>query len=181
MLKRKINAAVSLITAAMLLLHAICLSAYMLSGDSIARPSTIVGWALMGLMIIHALISMDLALSAHAENGKRKGKNYPKLNIPTIIQRASGILMVPAAVLHIAGATGAMVPPKMVHAIIPPLFFAIVLMHTAISVGKALITLGIGNTKFIKTVDIAMRVICGATLIAGVIGIYLRTFAEGAV
>ena len=61
------------------------------------------------------------------------------------------------------------------------LFFTIVLTHIAISTGKAFITLGIGNAKFIKVVDIVMKVICGATLIAGVIGIYLRTFGEAAV
>ena len=180
MLKRKLNAVVSLLTTVLLLVHAICLSAYMLFGDSIGRPSPVVGWALMGLMIIHVLISMDILISMHAENGKHKGKHYPKLNAPMVIQRASGVLMVPAAVLHIAGATGAMAPPKMVHAIVPPLFFAIVLTHIAASTGKALITLGIGDTKFIKAVNIAMRVICGATWIAGVIGIYLRTFTGGA-
>ena len=88
--------------------------------------------------------------------------------------------MVPAAALHIAGATGAMVPPKMVHAIVPPLFFALVLSHVAISTGKALITLGIGNAKSIRVVNLVMKVICGVTWIAGVIGIYLRTFVEGA-
>ena len=181
MLKRKINAVVSLLTTVLLLTHAIFLSIYMLSGGRSIRPAGFIGWVLMGLMIAHALISIDLAISAHAETGKRKGKNYPKMNVPTIVQRVSGILMVPAAGLHIAGAVGAMVQPKMVHAIVPPLFFAIVLAHVALSTSKALITLGIGNAKLIKTVDIVMKVICGATLIAGVAGIYLRTFTEGAV
>ena len=181
MLKRKINAAVSLLTTVLLLAHAILLSVYMLTGGSSFRPAGLLGWALMGMMIVHALISIDLALSAHSETETRKGKQYPKLNVPTIVQRATGLLMVPAAALHIAGATGAMVPPKIVHAIVPPLFFALVLSHVAISTSKALITLGIGNAKFIKAVDLVIRVICSVTLIAGVIGIYLRTFGEGAV
>ena len=180
MLKRKINATVSLLTTVFLLVHAIFLSVYMLTGGRSFRPAGIIGWLLMGLMLAHAMISIDLLISAHAENEKPKGKHYPKLNISMVIQRASGVLMVPAAGLHIAGATGAMVPPKLVHAIVPPLFFAIVLTHIAVSTSKALITLGIGNVKFIKAVNIIMKVICGATLIAGVIGIYLRTFAGGA-
>ena len=180
MLKRKLNAVASLLTTVLLLAHAILLSVYMLSGGRSFRPAGFMGWVLMGVMICHALVSIDLALSAHVEENTRKGKQYPKLNIPTIFQRITGLLMVPAAALHIAGATGAMVPPKMVHAIVPPLFFAMVLSHIAISTSKALITLGIGNAKLIKIVDIVMRVICGATLIAGVIGIYLRTFAGGA-
>ena len=178
MLKRKLNAGVSLLTTVMLLAHAIILSIYMLSGDRTFKPAGIMGWILMGLMLIHALISMDLALSAHAETGKYKGKSYPKQNVSTIIQRASGILMVPATGLHIAGAIGAMVPPKAVHAIVPPLFFAMVLTHIAVSTSKAFITLGIGDAKLVKTLDVIMRVICGATWIAGVIGIYLRTFME---
>ena len=178
MLKRKINAGVSLLTTVMLLAHAIILSVYMLSGDRTFRPAAFTSWILMGLMIVHALISMDLIISTYAETGKRKGKSYPKMNVPTIIQRVSGALMIPATVLHVAGAIGAMVPPKMVHAIVPPLFFAIVLTHVALSTSKALITLGIGNAKFIKIADIVVKVICGATLIAGVIGIYMRTFTE---
>ena len=43
-----------------------------------------------------------------------------------------------------------------------------------------LITLGIGNARLVKMIDIFVKVLCGATLIAGVIGIYLRTFAEAA-
>lgn len=181
MKKRKLNAAVSLLTAVMLLIHAIVLSVHMLTGGRTVKPAGLTGWITMGLMLLHALISIDLALSAHAETQTRKGKSYPKMNVPTIVQRASGVLMVPTAALHIVGATGLMVLPPAVHMIVPPLFFAIVLTHIAISTSKAFITLGIGNARFIKTVDIAMKVICGATLIAGVIGIYLRAFGGAAV
>lgn len=179
--KRKINAVVSLLTTILLLVHAIFLSIHMLSGGRTAKPAGFLGWILMGLVLAHALISMDLLLSAHAETENRKGKIYPKMNVSTIVQRVSGILMVPATALHVAGATGMMTPPPLVHVIVPPLFFAIVLSHIAVSTSKAFITLGIGNAKFIKVVDIVMKVICGATLIAGVIGIYLRTFGEVAV
>ena len=180
MLTRKINAGVSLLTTLMLLAHAILLSVWILSGEQTVRPAGFMGWILMGLVIAHALISIDLAISAHAEPQTHKGRSYPKMNVSTIIQRASGVLMVPAAGLHVAGATGAMVPPKMVHAIVPPLFFAIVFTHIAVSTEKAFITLGIGNAKFIKAVSIVVKVLCGATLILGVAAIYLRTFAEGA-
>ena len=181
MQKRKINAVVSLLTTIMLLAHAILLSVWMLSGGRTVKPAGFMGWILMGLVLAHALISIDLALSAHAETGKHKGKNYPKMNVSTIVQRVSGVLMLPATGLHIAGTMGAMVPSPAVHVIVPPLFFTIVLAHIAVSTSKAFITLGIGNAKFIKVVDIVMKVICGATLIAGVVGIYLWTFGEVAV
>ena len=177
MLKRKINAVLSLLTTVLLLVHAITCSIFMLSGDRVARPPELMSWVLMGLLIIHALISIDLVIASHAETDNRKGKKYPKLNAAMIVQRASGVLMVPATGLHIAGAIGLMVPPKAVHLIVPPLFFTMVLVHVAVSTSKALITLGIGNAKMMKVVNIVMRVVCGATLIAGVVGIYLRTFA----
>ena len=64
----------------------------------------------------------------------------------------------------------------MLHAILHPLFFAIVLAHVAVSVSKAMITLGIGNAKVIKVVDVVMKVICIATFVAGIIGFYLCLF-----
>ena len=173
MFKRKLNAVLSLLTTVLLLIHAITCSIFMLSGDSVARPPVFMSWVLMGLLIIHALISIDIAMSAHAENENRKGKKYPKKNAATIVQRLSGVLMVPATGLHIAGATGYMVPPKVVHAIVPPLFFTMVLTHIAVSASKALITLGIGNGKVFKVADITIKVLCAGTLIASVTGFYL--------
>ena len=131
-------------------------------------------------MILHAMISIDLAISAHSENENRKGKQYPKMNVLTIMQRASGVVMIPVTGLHIAGAAGFMQPPQIVHAILPPVFFAVVLMHTAVSASKAFITLGIGNAKFVKVVDVAIKVLCVATWIASVIGFYLYSFPEAA-
>ena len=71
------------------------------------------------------------------------------------------------------GATGIMQPPPLIHAIVPPLFFTIVLAHVAVSTPKALITLGFGNTKFIKISGIVIKVICIATLVADIVGFYL--------
>jgi hypothetical protein len=52
-------------------------------------------------------------------------------------------------------------------------FFTVALAHTAVSTGKAFITLGLGSAKFVKAADIAVKVICAATLIASLIGFYL--------
>jgi hypothetical protein len=45
--------------------------------------------------------------------------------------------------------------------------------HIAVSVSKAFITLGIGNAKFIKGVDISTKAICAITLVADIVGFYL--------
>lgn len=173
MVLRKINAGVSLLATVLLLNHAISLSVWMLSGGSIALSPGIWPWILVGTMVIHAMISIDLAISAHADEQAHKGKSYPKMNVQTIVQRISGVLMIVFAALHIAGAAGYMKPPKLVHSIVPPLFFTLVLSHIAVSASKALITLGIGNAKVFKVADIVIKVICGATLIAAITGFYL--------
>ena len=172
---RKINAVTSLLSTLLLLIHAITLAIWMLSRGTIVINTGIMPWVLLGIMLAHAMISIDLAISAHSEtNEKHKFKSYPKENIPTIIQRASGMALILFTALHVAGAAGFMQPPQIVHAIVPPLFFTIALMHTAISTNKAFITLGIGDAKFIKVLGIAMKVICITTLIADIIGFYLH-------
>ena len=138
-----------------------------------AKGGSFISWILFGLMLAHAVISIDLAVSAHLETETRKGKSYPKLNVSTIVQRISGIVLIVLAGLHVAGAAGYMTTPPIVHAIVPAVFFTIALMHVAVSTSKAFITLGIGNAKFVKIVDLVMKVICGATLIAALTGFYL--------
>lgn len=173
MLLRKINAIISLLTTLLLLDHAIFTSVWMLSKGSVEQSAPIAPWILAGLVLVHAFISIYFAVSAHEEGEKRKVKSYLKMNRATIFQRVSGILLIVFSALHIAGASGAMQPPHIVHTILPPLFFAIALAHAAISTDKALITLGIGNANVIKVVRIVVRLICAVTLIAAIVGFYL--------
>ena len=175
MTMRKINAALSLLTTFLLLNHAIFLSIWMLSRCSISKSNTFMPWVLVGAMAIHAFISIGMAITSHIGAEKRKVKTYVKLNAPTIIQRVSGILMILLIGLHIAGAAN-YYRPKMLHAALHPLFFIVAMAHTAISTGKAMITLGIGNARIVKIVDIAVKVLCVLTVIASAIGFYLCLF-----
>lgn len=173
MLTRKINAVISLLITFLIFAHAISIAFWMLSFGTVNRAPSVMSWALTALVLIHAFISIEMVVSRLVSGEGRKSKMYPKFNRVTIIQRASGLLMVAFIGLHIAGATGVMQPPRIVHAIVPPLFFAIVMAHVAVSVSKAFITLGIGSAMFIKTVDAVMKVTSAVTLIADVIGFYL--------
>ena len=173
MLLRKINAIISFLTTLFLLYHAIFTSIWMLSKGSVEQSAPVAPWILAGLMGVHAFISIYFAVSAQEEGEKRKVKHYPKLNGATIFQRVSGILLIVFTALHVAEASGAMQPPHIVHTILPPLFFTVALAHTAVSTDKALITLGIGNARFIKVVRVAVRLICAVTLIAAIAGFYL--------
>ena len=173
MVLRKINAGISLIITFLLMDHAIFHAAWMLSRGSIAKTANNLPRILFMLMMAHAVISIVLAVLGHKGAEKRKCNSYSKLNIPTNIQRIGGILMILFTVLHIAGTIGLLQPPQIVHAVLPPLFFALALMHVAISASKAFVTLGIGNATFIKFADILVKVLCVATWIADVIGFYL--------
>ena len=172
MVLRKINAVLSLVITVLLFDHAIFNAVWMLSQGSIAK-TTILSWVLFGLMMVHAIICIIFGIQAHRDEEKQKSNAYTQVNISTKIQRIGGVLLIPFSVLHILGTVGVIQPPQVIHAIIPPLFFALCLAHVAISGSKALITLGIGKAKLIKIVDIAVKVLCAVTLIAGVIGFYL--------
>ena len=171
---RKINAGVSLLTTALLLVHAISISFWMLSRGEIPKPSGLMPWILTGCMALHVFISIDMVVTGIMSEKGSKGKKYPRLNASTFLQRASGMLLILFTALHIAGATGAMTPPPAVHAVVPVLFFTIAMLHAAVSTGKAFITLGIGDAKVFKAADVAVKVICGVTLVADVIGFYLH-------
>ena len=173
MLLRKINAVLSLTVTVLLLDHAIMNAIWMLSFGSIAKALDFMPWVLTGACVAHAFISIDIAISGIVNGECFKYKNYVRLNARTVVQRVSGILLIIFAALHIAGTFGGMKPPAAVHAVLPPLFFAVTLMHIAASGGRAFITLGIGNARAIRVIDIVIKVICGATLIADLTGFYL--------
>ena len=145
----------------------------MLSKGSVENTSAVVPWVLVWLMVAHAIISVAFAFLGHkgAQNGVYR--SYANMNVTTNIQRMSGILLLVFTALHVLGTTGLLQPPQVVHAILPPLFFTVALMHTAISTSKAFITLGIGNARFIKAADVVIKALCGAILIADVAGFYL--------
>lgn len=172
---RKINAGLGLITTIMLMAHAMFLSVWMLARCSFENTAEGLPHILATLMVVHAVLSIVLAVLGHKGAKKVKVKSYPKMNLPTMVQRITGVLMILMIGLHAAGANNHY-KPKMLHAVFHPLFFAVVLAHTAVSTSKALITLGIGNAKTIKIINVIMRILCGITFVACVTGFYLCLF-----
>ena len=168
---RKINAVLSIVITVLLLDHAIFNAVWMLSQGSFAK-TTVLSWVLFGLMMVHAILCIIFGIQAH-KGADKNNATYNQVNLSTKIQRFGGLLLIPFTVLHILGTIGVMQPPQVIHAILPPLFFALCMVHVAISGSKALITLGIGNAKLIKIIDIAVKALCALTLIAGVAGFYL--------
>ena len=177
MLLRKINAVISLIITFMLMNHATAHAIYMISRGSIVPNFNLSPRVLAGLMTVHAVVCIYFGISAQKNAEKGEFNGYPRLNASAFLQRISGILLIIFTALHIAGASGFLTPPQVVHAILPPLFFTLALAHVAVSTSKAFITLGIGNAAFIKVLDIFVKVLCLVTLVASVIGFYLISFA----
>ena len=172
---RKINAVFSLLTSILFLDHAMFLAVWMLSRCSIEKNADKMPRILVLVTAIHAGLSIALAIRGRKGAEKSKCKAYPKMNISTYVQRITGILMILLLGLHIAGAVNHY-QPKMLHAVLQPLFFAVSLAHISVSTGKAMITLGIGNAKAVKAVDRIMKALCALTLAAAVIGFYLCLF-----
>lgn len=172
---RKVNAVISLISTILILAHAIFYSVWMLFRAGFAKMSAYPSQILVVLMMVHAIISIVLAILGHKGAEKRKCNNYPKMNKQTYVQRISGIMLILFIGLHIAGALNHF-QPKILHAILHPLFFIIALTHVAVSTGKAFITLGIGSVKAIKIISIVIKIICVLTIIACIVGFYLCLF-----
>lgn len=172
---QKINAVLGLLTSILFLDHAIFFSIWMLSRCSIEKNADMMPYILVAAAAIHAGLSIVLAIRGHKGANKRKCKAYPKMNIPTYVQRITAILMILLLGLHLAGAKNHF-QPKMLHAVLHPLFFALCLAHVSISISKAMITLGIGNAKAVKFIDRIMRILCVVTFAAAVVGFYLCLF-----
>ena len=173
MILRKINAVLGLFATVLLMGHAVSHGIWMISRVSVIKMAESAPWIMTGLVALHAIISIILAILGHKGAEKGDYKNYPQMNKATIIQRASGVLMILFIALHIIEAVGIIQPPPLVRTILPPIFFTVALLHTAISTSKAFITLGLGSAAFIKTADIAVKVICAGTLIADIVGFFL--------
>ena len=172
---RKMNAVLSLIVTVLLMEHAIFYSVWMLTRGGIAKTGGPTPLLLVVLMVLHAVLSLLMAVLAHKGTEKHTHKTYVKLNVKTMIQRMSGLAMLLLLALHIIGANNHF-QPKFFHAVAHPLFFAAVLAHTAVSGSKAFITLGVGNVSFVKILDKLLAVVCGVTFLAGVVGFYLCLF-----
>lgn len=172
---RKINAALGLLAAVLLLDHAIFFSIWMLSRCSIAKSGEVLPMLLACVMIVHMLFSIAILITDKKGAKEKKHKVYYKLNIETYIQRITGVLIILLIALHLFGAANYF-QPKMLHAVLHPLFFGAALAHVSVSVGRALVTLGVGSAGAIRVINIAMKALCCAIFVAGVIGFYICLF-----
>ncbi|SCW48522.1 hypothetical protein SAMN02910456_01341 [Ruminococcaceae bacterium YRB3002] len=122
------------------------------------------------MTIAHIIISAVIVFIAH---DKGNGLRYPKLNVRTIIQRISAVIMVLLLPVHFQtfgmlqrsaedGRAGfiALIALQI-------LFYGIVLTHVAVSTGNAFITLGLIDTEQKRRrLDVAIWIICAVLFVA---------------
>lgn len=130
----------------------------------------VTSFPLMALLCLHAVLSMGIVF--FSADGTKLNQ-YPKQNVGTILQRGSAILILPLLILHIntfsllqtcAGNGNWFCFVLLL--ITQPVFYATVLTHVAVSVSRAMITLGrVSSLEKKKTVDRVVRIICAVFFI----------------
>lgn len=180
MVLRKINAGLSLLTTLLILDHTVFMSVWMLSAGTIQQSASKMPRILTVLVVIHAVLSIILVFRSRKGAAGQGYKAYPRENWKTYLQRITAVVMLLLLALHIIGAIRGL-QPKLLHGILHPVFFAAVLGHTAVSAGKALITLGIGNARVIRIVDVVMGILCAGIFLASVAGLYMGLSSGAAV
>lgn len=138
----------------------------------------IIAYVTLGFIGLHVLCSIGIVFFAH---DKGNGLKYPKLNVRTIIQRVSAVLMVIMIIPHINNfkiLSSLAETNRVLFMIVlfsQMLFYAAVLLHVAVSVSNAFISLGLIQTeKNRRTVDMVVWILC-AVVFAAASFVILRT------
>lgn len=168
---KKINAITSLVSTLLIIVHGGYDAFWMFFRDKIPTLPKVISILLIISVLIHIVLSIIIVISGIKNNKGKKEKIYKKQNIRTILQRIFAVVTMLLIPLHSIGMSNRL-SPKLLHAIVHPIFFIAVYGHVAVSTSKAFITLGIGNTKFIKVIDIVMSIILLFIFLASLNGLY---------
>ena len=164
MISKKLNAVLSLIITFLLVDHTIACSIHMIQNDysqSLPGPA----WLLAVLVAVHALASLYFVFVRHDS----KFIKYTAQNVRTILQRDSGFLMVIAGIIH---AFSASTRENMILFCVSHLFVVLFsMLHTAVSVPNALVTLGIVTSeRKHKIIFLLCAVVCALLFLLGAAG-----------
>ena len=180
---KKWNARLSLLTILLLLIHeGYQLFAYITFYYN-PTLSKVTGYAVAVCFVLHAILSVVGVAVLHDS----KSVAYKKLNIRTVLQRISAVLLILLLPLHIfsfpllkssAGGFGyVMVEAAQI------IFYATLFCHVVVSFSNALITLGwLSDIKKKRIIDVVVLVICVIMLIAVSVIItttHTKLFAQG--
>lgn len=165
MLLKKTNAVISLITVLLLLIHTGYSSYCYLTFYYNPILKTVFSLPLIVCVCIHAVLGMSAVFINSEGSG---GNYYPQLNVETTVQRISAALIFPLLILHIktfgflsAAAENSHYGLLILIFVSEILFYSVVFAHIAVSISRALITLGwLYSPETKKRIDKAMYIIC---------------------
>ena len=165
MTAKKINARLSLLTSLLIFFHVGSTAYHYLTLHYIPILKKLSTHPFMLSVCLHAILAMSIVF--FSSDGTKLEK-YPKQNVETILQRASALLILPLLILHINTlgllnkcADSGKWPLFVLLLIFQPVFYATVFTHVAVSVSRALITLGrISSLETKKKVDRGVRILC---------------------
>jgi hypothetical protein len=183
---KKINAAAALFTAVLLIIHVLyCCYEYiaMYYNETL---KTVTALPFMIMTCLHAVMGM---LSVFLLSDGTRADLYPRLNRATVIQRTTAALVFPLLILHLktfeilknlsSQGQGFKLYAVMASQV---LFYAVIMTHTAVSISRALVTLGIikSNEKRKKTDRIvfiffaALFIFASFFILKGEAGLFLK-------
>ena len=162
---KKINAAVSLLTIAAIFIHVGYVAFSYLTFGIDPKLKIITSRPLMTLACLHAILAMCIVF--FSSDGTKLDK-YAKLNVETVLQRATAMLILPFLVLHINAfdllkscAESGKWFGFVLLMIFQPVFYATLFTHVGVSFSRALVTLGrLSSLESKKKVDLVIRIIC---------------------
>ena len=143
---KKINAVLGIAGSASVLIHIGYVIYAYLTFYYNPLLTNIFGYTTLVLSCLHIILCGVIFFFVH---DKGNGMRYPGLNMRTVIQRVSGVLMMMMLILHIntfkllsslSGSDRVLFVAVMASQV---LFYAFALLHVALSAGNALITLGL--------------------------------------
>lgn len=164
---KKWNARLSLLTLALLLIHeGYQLYAYI---TFYYHPtlSAIFGYAVAGCCVLHGILSAICVFALHDS----KTVAYKKLNIRTVLQRISAVMILLLLPLHIFSFKLLQAGVGSVWYIaveaIQIIYYASLSCHIALSFSNAFITLGrLSDIKKKRIIDVVVLVICALLFVA---------------
>lgn len=162
MTSKKLNAVCTWILMPALLVHIVTTLAFLLTGWFDMKLFVIVPRIVGVVCIMHVCISMYIVFFKH--DGANIG-GYGKLNQRTIVQRASGIMILLLVHPHVKLFSSFLyenlplpTPRKIVIFIVEMLFFGAIYTHLECSFSRSLITMGlIRSEKTEHTIDMCAR------------------------
>ena len=164
---KKVNAIFAWILIILLMIHISTTVCYMLTGWYDLTLFTISARAVTVVCIAHVVLSLGIVFFMH------DGANYSKyggLNKRTIIQRASGLVILLLVHPHVKLFASFIyehvplsIPKKILVFAVEGLFFSAVFLHLGTSFSRSLITMGLLRTeRGEKAADLAAKIVCVA-------------------